>query len=102
MWSFFQMPFNKSDSKLFNQVTGNDCFWVHEGPVICSLSELAQALGEMNQEQYQHHVSHEKNDFANWVEDIFEDQKLARQLRRAPNQRECQKVIMRRLKMNKV
>ncbi|MBS3113916.1 hypothetical protein J4448_02345 [Candidatus Woesearchaeota archaeon] len=56
------------------------CFWVNNGPILKNLEELADALPDMNDETFNHHVNSEKNDFSNWVKDIIGDNKLANDL----------------------
>lgn len=50
------------------------CFWVHDGPILSDLTELRHALQhEITDEQFNHHVSEEKNDFADWIRDALHD-----------------------------
>ncbi|MBI2659453.1 hypothetical protein HYX05_05140 [Candidatus Woesearchaeota archaeon] len=56
------------------------CFWVNNGPILKNMEELANALPDMSNETFHHHVSSEKNDFSNWLKDIIGDNKLANDL----------------------
>ncbi len=59
-------------------------FWVNFGPVLKNLLELRNALADgMNDEQFAHHVNAQRNDFANWVEDVLGNAKCARALRKS-------------------
>ncbi|MBI1975729.1 MAG: hypothetical protein HYS59_01870 [Candidatus Vogelbacteria bacterium] len=51
---------------------GVHCFWVNNGPVVCTLIDLRDAMQRMSDEQYLHHTSG-RNDFANWVRDVLDD-----------------------------
>ena len=65
------------------EVAGAACFWVNNGPILCSLRDLHTALGIMTKKQFDHHARREHNDFALWVEGVFADKALASKLRRA-------------------
>ena len=64
-----------------------NCFWVHNGPILSDLAELHEALKhEITLEQYEHHVTDEKNDFADWIEGTLSDRACANQVRNAKKQ----------------
>ena len=65
------------------EVTGAACFWVNNGPILCSLRDLHTSLGIMTKKQFEHHIHHGRNDFALWAEGVFTDKALAIKLRRA-------------------
>jgi hypothetical protein len=60
-------------------------FWVVDGTVIRSIKELAQAVDSMDYNIYQHHVNNGRNDFAQWIEDVFKLTSLGRELRQSNN-----------------
>lgn len=50
------------------------CFWVHNGPILSDLVELRNALeNEITDEQFNHHVTPERNDFAAWIRESLGD-----------------------------
>jgi hypothetical protein len=49
-----------------------------------SLDDLSEALNLIDPETFKRHVNPEKNDFANWVEYVFEEKELASSLRNYP------------------
>jgi len=55
-------------------------FWLPDGKTVKSLSEMAVVLKGLSGETFRHHVNESKNDFSNWVRDVFGDDKLARDL----------------------
>lgn len=60
------------------------CFWVNHGPILRNLRELSDALATgISDEQFAHHVTGERNDFATWVEVVLEHSECAQALRRA-------------------
>lgn len=56
-------------------------FRVADGTVIKYLAELPGALRNMNPEAFASHVNNEKNDFYNWVKDVFNHSTLARKIK---------------------
>jgi len=71
-------------------------FQLHMGTVLKSLPELAEALDIMSQESFSHHVTSDRNDFANWVNDVLGEAKLAQELRRIKSKRHCAEAVRRR------
>ena len=57
-----------------------DAFWIHNGPVVSSLRELAQTIRLISDEMFRYHVNSEKNDFASWIYHTFGNPYLARDL----------------------
>lgn len=72
-------------------------FWCKDGKVIRNLREAAKLIRGMDDEIFHHHVSNEKNDFATWIADVFQDQKLADKVRKRKSKRRIAKAIERRL-----
>ena len=68
-------------------------FWFVDGQYIQKLSDLASAIGYLNADQFKHHVSSSKNDFANWINDVFGLSNLARQVRQAKNKNAIIEVL---------
>lgn len=64
-------------------VDGEHCFWTHGGAVLSTLRDLRNELNSMTDEEYQYHANVDKNDFADWVENILCDDACAKGLRRA-------------------
>lgn len=57
--------------------------WLSNGTTVKSLTELAAALKKLGAKDYKEHVNKERNEIADWVKEILNDDSLARQLRRA-------------------
>jgi hypothetical protein len=73
------------------------CFWVINGPVLSNLDELRRALKVMTDEQFAHHVTSEKNDFALWVGGVLEDEVCAKKLQRAKSAKKAAEIIDERI-----
>lgn len=75
---------------------GNQGFWFVSGRTINGLSELCDAIQTLSKEQFEYHVNAEKNDFANWVGDVFGLNDLAADVRRQKSVRGLVQLLKRR------
>lgn len=57
--------------------------WLSNGTTVKSFKELAVALKKMKAADYKEHVNDERNEIAEWVQEVLNDEALARQLRAA-------------------
>lgn len=78
---------------------GEFCFWTTDGSVLENLEQLETAFGSMDDEVFLHHVTKEKNDFADWVEHVLEDAACAADLRRSKKPTSARTVVRRHLKL---
>lgn len=60
-------------------------FILRSGRVLKNLHELANALVSMDEGTFSHHVTKDKNDFASWIQGVFYDEKLAKQISKIRN-----------------
>ena len=74
------------------------CFWVKNGPVLSNLTDLLRAFSCMTEIQFAHHVTKEKNDFAQWVEEVLLDKECARLLQKAGSPQKASAVVEKCLK----
>jgi hypothetical protein len=72
-------------------------FWLCSGGALKNIKELASALETMDEGVFVHHVNSDRNDFANWIKDIFQDEELALRLHGVSNAKECVDIIHVRL-----
>lgn len=73
-------------------------FWVTDGQILDSLLALKNALDGMSKDVYQHHVSEERNDFAQWVQDVLLDIECANGLVKAKTPTAAKMVVTTHLK----
>jgi len=55
-------------------------FYMCDGRRVNSIPNLLKALRKTKKDVYEYHVNEGKNDFAMWINDIFKDSKLAREI----------------------
>jgi len=87
---------NRKKSKLLI-VNGANAFWVHQGPILRSLWDLAQFLEIITEEQFVYHTKRDGNDFARWVGEIIQDKICAGALTRAKTRRAALAALRRAL-----
>ena len=81
---------------------GEKCFWTTDGTVLENLEQLEMAFGSMDEEVFLHHVTKEKNDFADWVEIVLQDAACAADLRRSRKPSSARTVVRRHLRLYKL
>lgn len=72
---------------------GDNRFWIYNGPVLETLVDLRDALVAITDEQFNHHVTLEKNDFASWVEGVLMESALAAKMRSYRTRKSIHKLI---------
>ena len=68
-----------------------------DGHTLRNMKELGDVLKTMKEETYVSHANTEKNDFTNWVRDIIKDGMLAKDLQKATNQAQANKLVANRM-----
>ena len=72
-------------------------FVVADGRKLKSLVDLAKALESMSEEVFRHHVNDIRNDFSNWVNDVFQDAGLSEELAKVRDKAGSELVLLRKL-----
>ena len=84
-------------ARVLSDTGGDKRFFCHDGCISSNLQQLADCLVHMSDDSYRHHVTPLKNDFSNWIRDVFGDDKLANDLTGSSNGAEASKVIKDRI-----
>lgn len=84
-------------ARVLGDTSGDKCFFCRDGCVSKNLQQLAECLDRISEDSYHHHVTPIKNDFSNWVRDVFGDDKLANDLSRCANSAEAAKTVRDRI-----
>ena len=77
------------------------CFWINNGPVLKNLKDLKESLLTMSKETFSYHANKEKNDFADWIKEVLEDNTLANKLAKTKTLKATTKAIESSLKKYK-
>jgi len=89
---------SKKDAlKALSDVNPEHNFWVCDGNILKSIKELPSVLKKMEKNVFQFHVNKEKNDFANWINDIIKDNKLAKDISKIKDRKNIIKKITQRV-----
>ncbi len=56
-------------------------FYLRNGKTLRSIDELSVELTHMDPDTYYHHVTAERNDFSNWINDVFHADEIAKEIR---------------------
>jgi hypothetical protein len=84
----------KKESKaLLKECPPENVFWLCTGVTLKNMKELVSNLKEMDDGVFSYHVNNDKNDFANWIKDVFKNAKLADKLKGIVKRKEYLKVI---------
>jgi hypothetical protein len=70
---------------LYVEVTPDKYFVLCDGRKIKSAKELAEVLPLITDDMFKYHVTDAKNDFSNWINDIFGEPELAKKIRVVKN-----------------
>jgi hypothetical protein len=73
-------------------------FWVADGQILNSLVALQTAFGHMTKPTFAHHVSKDKNDFADWVQAVLGDPVCADDLRKVKTLASAKTTVTKHLK----
>jgi hypothetical protein len=84
-------------ARVLSDTGGDKRFFCHDGCIAQNLQQLVDCLVNMTDDSYRHHVTPLKNDFSNWIRDVFGDDKLANDLTISDNSAEAAKVLQARI-----
>jgi hypothetical protein len=73
---------------LHTEVVPEKYFILCDGRKIKSVKELADVLQLISEDIYKYHVTDSKNDFSNWINDVFGEPELAKKVRTVHNRLE--------------
>jgi len=95
----------KENLKVLREKFLSDCppdksFWTCNGTVVRNLYELKNTINALNDDGFKYHVNNDnnKNDFAAWINNVIEDQELARRLAKVKDKNTYVGIIDKRIK----
>jgi hypothetical protein len=66
---------------IFGEAPKEKVFYLADGRKLKNLVELTEALETMGEDVFRHHVNAARNDFSNWINDVFKDKELAQDMK---------------------
>jgi transketolase len=70
--------------RLLSEIEEGKAFHLWGGETVETVPKLMEAIQEMDETTFRHHVNPHKNDFGNWIEHVFGDKLLAETIRKHP------------------
>ena len=80
-------------NKLEKSVEKSLAFHLCTGKVISSVKELYEEIHHMSEDVFSHHVTSHRNDFSNWIKDVFGEKSLSEDLAKAASPTMMKKVL---------
>ena len=68
---------SKKNDKILKDAPQTQYFLFCDGHPVKNVTELAEKLEHIQDELFNHHVTDDRNDFVNWIKDVFEEIELA-------------------------
>jgi len=84
-------------NKLLKRAPAKKEFVLVDGKVLKDVFQLIDALEKMGDDVFNHHVNEARNDFSNWIRDVFDDHELADMLSQPMDKMKAELVILRRV-----
>jgi hypothetical protein len=79
--------------KLEKSVEMGLAFHLCNGKVVSSVRELYDEIHHMTEDVFAHHVTADRNDFSNWVKDVYGEKKLAQDIKKAATPTMLKRVL---------
>lgn len=83
--------------KKLGEAPSDKRFVLKDGRILKDLVELSNAIEHMSDDVFSHHVNNAKNDFRNWVKDVFNQNELAAELERSRTRNEMQLALLKHI-----
>src|SRR3989338_8053116 len=80
--------------KEFGKAPEENAFVLHDDRKLRTVYELIDELETMPDDVFHEYVTWERNDFANWINDVFEAPDLATEIRKMQNRFDAQRAVM--------
>lgn len=84
---------SKKKTKVLINAPETKQFLMCDGQKIKNLKELSLIMKNVNEEVFKHHVTNNKNDFANWIQHVLKEKELSSQLKKIKTKQKTQKLI---------
>jgi hypothetical protein len=84
----------KVEKKEYGKAPEEHHFYLKDGRELKSVYELIDSFDNMPDDVFKHHVNTEKNDFANWLGDVFDEKDLAKEMKELNTARDTQLKLL--------
>jgi len=83
----------KRSDVLDRRVRDHEAFVLNNNELLYSLRDLLNVLPHMPEHILHHHIKHGRNDFANWIADVFHYEDIAKEVRNADSREELITIL---------
>jgi hypothetical protein len=83
--------------KIMGRAPEEYSFVLHDGRKLKTAYELIDELETMSEESFRNYVNDMKNDFANWMRDVFQEKHLADEMIKIRSRVDTQRAILKHL-----
>lgn len=90
-------PESKKKKSIFIDLEPDKYFVLCNGGKVKDYRELAALLETIGDDVFYYHVNNERNDFANWINDVFHEHELADKVRRTNSRHEMMALLYKHL-----
>jgi hypothetical protein len=70
----------KTQAKVLKDAPQAKYFVFCDGHPVKNVTQLAEKLEHIKEEVFNHHVTENRNDFVNWIKDVFQEVELAEEI----------------------
>lgn len=85
------------EKKILGHAPEKHYFVFNNGKKMRNLYQFIDELEHMHEDVFKQHVNESKNDFANWIEHVFEGKGLADELRQIEDRLDTQRAVLKEL-----
>ena len=89
------------ESNEYKIISPENYFFLNDGRVLKDMFELAETLENISHDVFFHHVNDSKNDFSNWIKDVFGNKDLAEEIYVIREPKQTQLIILKHIAKNK-
>jgi hypothetical protein len=87
----------KAEKVAKKEINPENYFVLGNGGVIKSIEEFGSTLDHLSDDEFRYHVNDTKNDFANWIRDVFAETELAEKLFATKDKKDTQIIVLKYL-----
>ncbi|NQU78476.1 hypothetical protein HQ545_01780 [Candidatus Woesearchaeota archaeon] len=84
----------RDENNKLREILPEQHFILNDGTKIKNIEELAILMDRISDEDFSFHVQEDKNDFSNWIRDVFKNPEMAEELEQIKDQRETQIFLL--------
>ncbi len=73
-------------------------FWTVDGKVLRNLKQTIKYLEKIKKSAYAYHINKKKNDFANWIRDVYQKKQIAEKIKKVKTPKQIANIIRKMVK----